>query len=90
MYLIWYASLNPAWSSADQHAGLSAILGSRPSSRDFFLEILSLLPRAWEEDERMEGGGGGVGGRCSLPEWSARRACYPRAVPASSPSLTTN
>ena len=65
MYLIWYASLNPAWSSADQHAGLSAILGSRPSSRDFFLEILSLLPRAWEEDERMEGGGGG-GGKVQL------------------------
>ena len=64
MYLIWSASLNPAWPS-DQHVGLSAILGSRPSSSDFFLEILSLLPRAWEEGERMElgGGGGGGGGR---------------------------
>ena len=61
MYLIWSASLNPAWPS-DQHVGLSAILGSRPSSSDFFLEILSLLPRAWEEGERMElGGGGGRG-----------------------------
>ena len=58
MYLIWSASLNPAWPS-DQHVGLSAILGSRPSSSDFFLEILSLLPRAWEEGERMELGGGG-------------------------------
>lgn len=58
MYFFWSASLNPAWPS-DQHVGLSAILGSRPSSRDFFLEILSLLPRDWEEDERMEGGGGG-------------------------------
>lgn len=57
MYFFWSASLNPAWPS-DQHVGLSAILGSRPSSRDFFLEILSLLPRDWEEDERMEGGGG--------------------------------
>ena len=54
MYLIWSASLNPAWPS-DQHVGLSAILGSRPSSKDFFLEILSLLPCAWEEDERLEG-----------------------------------
>lgn len=60
MYLIWSASLNPAWPS-DQHVGLSAILGSRPSSRDFFLEILSLLLRAWEEGERMEWGGGGEG-----------------------------
>ena len=63
MYLIWSASLNPAWPS-DQHVGLSAILGSRPSSKDFFLEILSLLPCAWEEDERLEGvfvvGGGGA------------------------------
>ena len=90
MYFFWSASLNPAWPS-DQHVGLSAILGSRPSSRDFFLEILSLLPRDWEEDERMEGGGAGGGGeRCSLPEWSARRTCYPRAVPASSPSPTTS
>lgn len=87
MYLIWSASLNPAWPS-DQHVGLSAILGSRPSSRDFFLEILSLLLRAWEEGERMEWGGGG--GRYSLAEWSARRTCYPRAVPASSPSPTTS
>ena len=39
---------------------LSAILGSRPSSRDFFLEILSSLLRAWEEGERMEGWGGGT------------------------------
>ena len=59
MYLIWSASLNPAWPS-DQHVGLSAILGSRPSSRDFFLEILSSLLRAWEEGERMEGWGGGT------------------------------
>ena len=58
IHLIWSASLNPAWPS-DQHVGLSAILGWRPSSRDFFLEILSLLPRSWEEDERMGGGGGG-------------------------------
>ena len=62
MFLVWSASLNPAWPSADQHFGLSAILGSRPSSRDFFLEILSLVPRAWEEGERMEGGGGWGGG----------------------------
>ena len=74
MYLIWSASLNPAWPS-DQHVGLSAILGSRLSSRDFFLKILSLLVRAWEEGERMEWGGGG---RYSLAEWSARRTCYPR------------
>ena len=86
MYLIWSASLNPAWPS-DQHVGLSAILGSRPSSSDFFLEILSLLPRAWEEGERMELGGGE---RYSSAEWSARRTCYPRAVPASSPSPTTS
>lgn len=49
---------HPAWPS-NQHVGLSAILGSRPSSRDFFLQILSLLPRAWEEGERMEWGRGG-------------------------------
>ena len=48
---------HPAWPS-NQHVGLSAILGSRPSSRDFFLQILSLLPRAWEEGERMEWGRG--------------------------------
>ena len=66
MYLIWSASLNPAWPS-DQHVGLSAILGSRPSSRDFFLEILSLLLRAWEEGERMEWGGGGGGGGTAWP-----------------------
>ena len=82
MYFAWSASLNPAWPS-DRHVGLSAILGSRPSSRDLFLEILSLLPRSWEEDERLEGGGGGGG-------WSARPTCYPRAVPASSPSPTTS
>ena len=58
IHLIWSASLNPAWPS-DQHVGLSAILGWRPSSRDFFLEILSLLPCSWEEDERMGGRGGG-------------------------------
>ena len=78
---------HPAWPS-NQHVGLSAILGSRPSSRDFFLQILSLLPRAWEEGERMEWGRGGGG--YSLAEWSARRTCYPQAVPASSPSPTTS
>ena len=93
MFLVWSASLNPAWPSADQHFGLSAILGSRPSSRDFFLEILSLVPLAWEEGERMEGGGGWGGGTAwpnSLAEWLARRTRYPRAVPASSPSPTTS
>lgn len=32
----------------------------------------------------------GAGGRYSLAEWSARRTCYPQAVPASSPSPTTS
>ena len=91
MYLIWSASLNPAWPS-DQHVGLSAILGSRLSSRDFFLKILSLLVRAWEEGERLEWGGGGGGwGEVQLGRMvSTSHLLSTRAVPASSPSPTTS
>ena len=40
--------------------------------------------------KRVRGWSGGGGGRYSLAEWSARRTCYPQAVPASSPSPTTS
>ena len=61
--------------------------GVASQQQRFFLEnpefTCSCLGRGWED-------GVGAGGRYSLAEWSARRTCYPQAVPASSPSPTTS